>query len=501
MECKKENIKALAFPETTSAESSVEGEVILPDYCPNIMRVVRTKARPYIVSKTSRSERYCIEGYVEFSVLYTSEEDGSLKSVMHALPFSHTFETDVNETTFTHLTATVTSVNTRALSPQKLYLRAVLQLNLLISCEIQAEIATSDGAPKGVWMKKEDAIESCAVVCKGQKPVKVSDEISLAPKKCDKILGYDATFVQTDKKLLTGKMITKADMTLKILYSDAETGLPATVERTVPVSQAVDIETANENTTCSVEYSLRDCKIEVLESGDGATDIAYEAEVCAEVQGLKTSIVEYCSDAFSETDELKIACADITTAKCYQVNCCGTARETIQTGYYDKIFSISIDPVITSETLNTDYGCLTVEGEFVCDIILTDAEKDFRCIEKSLPFSFTVTLPGCSGNVKSAAEICVKNFAFVENDAQSIEVRVDYCYDGIVFCSCTCNMLTGVESSGARSTDDRSEMVLYFAEKDESVWGIAKKYAVSPDKICSVNNIDGAIKDKTTLLI
>ncbi|MGN0989186.1 MAG: DUF3794 domain-containing protein [Eubacteriales bacterium] len=64
--------------------------------------------------------------------------------------------------------------------------------------------------------------------------------------------------MQTDKKLLTGKMITKADMTLKILYSDAETGLPSTVERTVPVSQAVDIETANENTTCSVEYSLRD---------------------------------------------------------------------------------------------------------------------------------------------------------------------------------------------------------------------------------------------------
>lgn len=500
MECKKEKINCLDFPSRITGEAAAEGEVILPDYCPNIMRLVRTQARTYITSKAPRADKYAIEGYVEFTVLYTSEEDGKIKSIMHSLPFSYTFDTEVDENTYTFLRVRTVSASARALSPQKVWLRAVFAPELTTAKSQQWQIVCPDGASAGVWIRKDQATTASSLTCKGQKPVRITDEIATAPKKCDKILGYEVMFTPTDKKLLTGKMIAKADMTMKINFADMETGAPSTIEKTVPVSQAVDLAGAEDDTLCDVEYSLRDCKFEVTESGDGTT-ISYEAEVNAEVQGLKNAPVTCCSDAFSETEDLKPVYCEISTAGVQSVGCSGSLRQSIDTGYFDRIYCMNVNPVVRSETLDPEYGAVKVAGDIICSVILCDAEKDVSCVERSFPFSFNVPVSCCGEEIMAAAEMSVRNSAYVENDSKSLEVRVDWCYSGLIFCGGKSTVLTDIQSEGEAQTGSRSEIIVYFAEKDEDVWNIAKKYRVSPDKLCSANGVDGNIKENRTLMI
>ena len=54
-------------------ETYTEGEVILADYLPPILRIVRSEARSFVKSKTVHGEKLTVEGIAEFTVIYLSE--------------------------------------------------------------------------------------------------------------------------------------------------------------------------------------------------------------------------------------------------------------------------------------------------------------------------------------------------------------------------------------------------------------------------------------------
>ena len=61
--------------QTLQGEASAETEIVLPDYCPNIMKLVRTEATAFTHSQTVRADKAFMEGVVEFRILYLSEND------------------------------------------------------------------------------------------------------------------------------------------------------------------------------------------------------------------------------------------------------------------------------------------------------------------------------------------------------------------------------------------------------------------------------------------
>ena len=73
---------------TKKSEASAEAEVLLPDYYPPVMRIVRAEAVPFIRTETVYGDKLSVEGNVEFRVLYQSDE-GNLNSFFYKAPFSH----------------------------------------------------------------------------------------------------------------------------------------------------------------------------------------------------------------------------------------------------------------------------------------------------------------------------------------------------------------------------------------------------------------------------
>ena len=73
------------------SEASAESEVLLPDYYPAIMKLVRTEAVPFVRSQTTYGEKVVIEGSTEFRVIYLSET-GAVCSFFTKVPFSCTAE-------------------------------------------------------------------------------------------------------------------------------------------------------------------------------------------------------------------------------------------------------------------------------------------------------------------------------------------------------------------------------------------------------------------------
>ena len=67
-------------------------ETIVPDYCPDIARIIETEGKIYIHNRELRDGRAEITGTVRVTVLYTPEGEGGIRTLEFAMPF--TVETD-----------------------------------------------------------------------------------------------------------------------------------------------------------------------------------------------------------------------------------------------------------------------------------------------------------------------------------------------------------------------------------------------------------------------
>ena len=67
-------------------------EAAIPDYCPDMGRVVEASGTLCLRSITARSGNLELKGTVRVTVLYTSEESVGLRSLTQAVPFVCTAE-------------------------------------------------------------------------------------------------------------------------------------------------------------------------------------------------------------------------------------------------------------------------------------------------------------------------------------------------------------------------------------------------------------------------
>lgn len=488
----------LTYESDAIKETYTEGEFILADYLPPILRIVRSEARSFVKSKTVHGEKLTVEGVTEFTVIYLSD-NSELTSCIHKLPFSHTSDISSMNGAEYEIEASVSYLNTRALSPQKLYLKATVEIktSYIKKTEFSAVIPDSE---KDIFTQKEE-LNSFEIICSGHKPLKISDEIK--PSSAIKsILRYDAFFNETEQKILTGKLISKADMLLKIVYI-SESNAISVHEQKIAVSQILDMNGISEDTVCNVKYSLTEFKTNLSTStADKENSLIYEITVNVDAIGYSKTKHFLCKDAFSEKNELKCTNQSFKECTFCKISKEQSFRETIEIGLYDKLCDISVIPAVLSTDYDKETETILVSGTFSCRVLYTDENSEFSSLEKEIPFMFSINTDQSAENIKVSADMNIKSFAYVENDSSSAELRIDCCYKGFLFSDTEKNILTTIEPDSLSFTKEADKMILYFAEKNERIWDISKKYKVSPEALMKNNGLtEDVLKEPLMLKI
>lgn len=477
-------------------EAYTEGEFVLADYYPPVMRIVRSEAKALVRSKTLLGEKLTVEGVVEFTVMYLSD-DGTLTPCTHMLPFTHTSEIRFAKEDVFEVSATVSYINTRALSPQKLYLKATVELETSHTKKTEFSAVLPD-SEDNIFTRKTE-LDSFEIICSGHKPLKITDEIKPSAQ-IKSVLRYDAFFNETEQKILTGKLISKADMLLKIVYLTSDGNISA-YEQKISISQILDMDGITEDTICGVRYTLTDCRMNIANSGEAANNsIIYEITVDVDAVGYSKTKHLLCCDAFSDKKELKCNTHMFKSCGFSKISKEQSFRETFEIGLYDKIFDISVLPAVLSADHDRETNTLSVSGTFSCRALYSDENGEFSSIEKEIPFTVPVQTDCEAENVKVSAEMLINSFAYVENDNSSAELRIDCSYKGFLFSSNNVEILTEIDSDGEILPCDADKMTLYFAEKDEDIWDISKKYRKDPNIIMKTNGLEHEILDIPKML-
>ena len=164
----------------TVAEQLTDVDLTLPDYCPDIEKILKCTLNPKIHSKTLSGGQLQIDGECDVSVLYVGREKKTIRCCEHSVSFSQSFPVRDAGEGFIIITKTKPEyINCRALSPRRLVMHGAFSLYAKVITPKSAELFEPSG----------DSIETlsqtiplCDLKANCQEQFTVSEEISAADK-------------------------------------------------------------------------------------------------------------------------------------------------------------------------------------------------------------------------------------------------------------------------------------------------------------------------------
>ena len=118
------------------AEFGVDGDIIVPDVLPDILKVLQVDGCASLSScDVSDGKAYC-EGKVDLKILYIPDEDSSkIKSITTSFDFSHTIGNAPSDTDcFADLSVDVSKVDFRLTNSRKLRVKSIINMNYAFLC-------------------------------------------------------------------------------------------------------------------------------------------------------------------------------------------------------------------------------------------------------------------------------------------------------------------------------------------------------------------------------
>ncbi len=496
---------------STKQEQAVELDYVLPDYYPEIFKIIKCITTPRIVSCSVNGDKLNYDISVSVRVLYCAEESGAIQVIEQKMMYSKTadmsrtgIDPDIN------IVPRTDYINCRAVNQRRIDIRGAVSADINVFDTAKSEII-SDAFGMDIQLKKLPVTYPVNRLYTS-KIISLNDEFELGMSKpaIDSIVWYDAVVASTDKKVIANKMVAKGELYINMLYtysSGGETGMES-MQFTMPFSQIIELEGIDERFECFVDADVMSCEIQPHADGEGNSKLAEcDLSLMIKCTAYRTSTVEFAVDEYSSSYESSDTKADVKIETMPQyINYSGIIKASVNNGGDDIncIYSVKCQIKDYTTSADTENKCVIISGNAVYTVIYCDGEKKSSAIEKEEPFELNIPISEISENciikLKAAPISCSYNLV----SENTVEIKTDIKVCGTVCCVININGLSDifVDENSSVMHDNNCAVKLYFADCGETVWDIAKRYRSSVDAIIDENDIDSeTISDNCMLII
>lgn len=488
------------------SEQPVDIDLTLPDYCPDILRILKCRVTPKILTKSISGDRLDIEGTAEIKILYIDSIKKSVRCSNHSIPFSTSFNMKQSPQNAI-VTAKVKTeyINCRALSPRRLDIHGAFTVCAKVICKSDKEfpigIDDSSVQVKGIKTK------SSVLEGMGQQQFILSDTVTLGAETSgiESILKSDATIIKGECKAISNKVMVKGDVNIRVLYlADLNTGETKIFDYTMPFSEILDADGVDENCLCITNVELINHTVNVKSDYSEANKaVSFEVKLSATALGYSTNEIEPIDDAYSTDYDLNLVYsqAQLTSIeKSYSESC--ITKATVEAGC-DNILSISdlwCEQCHTSTF--TEDGNLLIKGKLNMCILGKNNDNMPFYSERAIEFTYPVSLS--EPDMLVEVEGTVQSISYRINGSSLIDFRIETKLDITVLTNKSVRYVASAEADfdHPKAKDSNTALTLYYAGKGESVWNIAKQYAVCCDAVMKENDLsDDEIASSIMLFI
>ena len=253
-----------------SAEHSVDCDVTLPEYMPDIVRILRCSAVSGVQSHQINGDRITAECECLVKVLYICEE-GKIRCFDQILHFSKQIELkSVDGVTDVFVGAKTDYVNYRVSGQRKFEVHGAVTVFAKAEGKKKCEFI-SDVSGGSVTARCEND-EICDLISITEKCFAISEtvETGTLSEPIGAIISHSAVAVIDELKIISNKLFLKGEMTIRTAFTGQESCTVHTLENTISINQIIESPDIHEN--CSVDALLSVMSLDVRPRFDSAGD-------------------------------------------------------------------------------------------------------------------------------------------------------------------------------------------------------------------------------------
>lgn len=488
-------------------EQGVELDYILPDYCPDIFRLIRCEVIPTVADYSIMGSSLSYELCCEIRLIYCGEEGSALQCITQKQTYTKTVDLGkAPESPEAVISPKTDHVNFRAVNKRRLDMRGAVSIRICVSGEKKQEVIC-DAEGLNIQLKKSPMRYTSQKLC-ADKTIQLSEEteISAAQPPVLSIIRCDMKICNCEKKIISGKLLAKGDISLNILYS-SQNG-PEPLELTVPFSQIVDMDGIDETFTCNVIAKTLGCNITLIADKNGENrTLRIEPEIKLICRCVKISEAMIVCDAYSTIYPCDTEFSEIHTdqpPEIYAESFRNTAKLAEGDSVPAKIFSMWCSPKNINTRLGNDRKSVVISGMLTYSMAAEDSTGSVTMPDRDEAFEETINIGDDLSHAAISAEISDISVSYNISDQGVLTARADVSVNITAADSTGFGALTAltVDDSAKKQRDGDYAVKLYFGADNEDIWDIAKRFSTEVEAVMEENDLsDHTLESGRMLLI
>lgn len=495
----KETINLNELKKNESVNLLVEGDVIVPDVCPDIKKILMTDAEASACEKTFENGKISISGDISVNVLYSpdSEEEGApkIKSLCTKLSFSDSFPFS-GENPKLSAKAEVLAINCTLINSRKINLKITVRLSLkaYLPCELSL-LSTPIDAMLPETRKQSISIHTTPVDV--QKEFIFSETISVPAAKCDieELLKTNITIIKGECKISDEQLHIKGTVSVSTLYSGfTDSFIHETMEHELPFFETLYVEGLSDDCICNVKYDVGDfsaiCKND--ENGD-AREILISVTICASITASKIYDMEFIDDLYFPGKLCELKRENVTLKRGITE---GQSRASLKNTFslpqnapsLSRVYSVVSHPVIREYLLEGDK--LILAGDVAVSVLYSDASGALHSETTSFDFRHDFEIDADEGEFLCEYDLSLLGTSFNIYSESEIEIRTNVEFFLRLTENFTMSLISECNVEDIPINQSPSRLVIYFVQKGDTLWNIAKHYNTTVKAIKDANKLE-----------
>lgn len=492
IETAKENLRINQIVGQKNDILIAEGDLIIPDIKPDILRVINTSGNICIYKKEVMDGKIKLDGGINIYIMYLADSDTStIRSINSTVEFSKTIEME-NIKTGMNLESNIglKSVDCKILNGRKVNVKSTMDGEFKVYYNQDINLITSVENVRNVQILNQDlqvnsliGVGNTKVYAKDTLLIDTADDLS-------DILKVDIGVSNKDVKISYNKVLAKADAGIKILYVTDDNRIKESTMQ-IPIMGFIDMVNVSDENICDVNYEIKNIIIKPNNIEEHSIYVEIEFELSCNTYENRSA--NFIQDLYSPSENIV---ANIDTATIMQDKrivrdvCNIREKQIIPELQGNQLYSVEITPVVHKQNILSDR--IMYEGEIILKLIYSE-KNGLDTKTQSLPFSFAMSCGTISTNstVSTTPEIIMQDFIIMPDE--TLEIKIDLALVANISKNADINIIKDLELSESKSEDPYS-MIIYFVKPGDSLWKIAKKFNSTVQDISVVNNIENVNK-------
>ncbi len=487
-----------------SLEQPLDVEFVLPDYCPEIARILSCRVETTVLSPNCSGGAVNLDGNQQINLLYT-DADGELYGYEYEQPFRRTVElTSLPEGPVVAMCQPVPDyVNCRALTPRKMEVHGACGLRLRVTGQEPVELLADTELP-GMQLRTAE-VQTCLPVTTVEKqfaieetlPVPASDPAARA------VLACDVRGTLSECKLLKDKLVVKGTLFISALVKTAEGA--GTVEGEFPINQVVDAPGVTENSRCDARLLPPAVSVRMQAGADGeARFLLATGRGTIVITVTEEKPLTLITDAFSTRHETSVQRKDLTLRQLLaQPSERFVCKKTLEFPEDSVIQVLQAWCKPMGEVGQTEDGAVVLRGNLKVYLLARDAAGSYTWLERPLEYSYRKPLDALPDTVQVESCVSVGQTQVTMSGGNRAELQVELEIRLAVYQPHALSALADltVDTEKPIPRPESTALVIYFAGAGEALWDIARRYHTSPAEIAAVNDMQGDTLEQERMLL